>query len=534
MSTVESILIGGRWKPGAFVGTFQAMNPSTGVPLKPIYPISSWSDIEEVIGEAWKAAQVLVNVHADRIGDFLELYARGIERYSAELINIAHEETGLPKQPRLSSVELPRTVNQLREAAQAARTRSWMLPTIDTKNAIRSRFGPLGAGVAVFGPNNFPFAFNSAAGGDFAASIVAGNPVIAKANPGHPATSRLFAEEALSAVNEAGLPEGTIQLIYQMSAEDGKRLVSHPLIGATAYTGSRQAGLVLKEEADRAGKLIYLELSSINPVVLLPGALKERGSEIVAEFVASCLMGAGQFCTNPGLIVMLATAEVESFITGVKDKFKTIEPDILLNEGVLRNLKSKIERLVRAGAEIVVGGNPRSRNECRFDNTLLRLPAGKFLQRPAVFQEEVFGNASLIVIAQDVAELLELLRCLEGNLTASIYSHTAGDDDGLYDEVARILRRKVGRVLNDKMPTGVAVSSAMNHGGPYPATAHPGFTAVGMPASVRRFAMLECYDHVRESRLPSELQNQNPEGNWRFIDGRWTIAPLTADAESND
>jgi alpha-ketoglutaric semialdehyde dehydrogenase len=527
MSKVENILIGGKWKTGDFIGTFQAVNPSTQTPLEPIYPVSSWKDIEEAIRESRKAAQILVDADADRIGNFLERYADRLESRGRELVALAHEETALAKHPRLESIELPRTTNQLRQAAQAARACSWMLPTIDTRNEIRSRFGPLGGAVVVFGPNNFPFAFNSVAGGDFAAAIVARNPVIAKAHPGHPGTSRLLAEEALMAVQEAGLPAATVQLFYQVSADNGKRLVADPFIGATAYTGSRQSGLALKEAADRAGKLIYLELSSINPLVLLPGALKERGKEIADDFAGSCLMAAGQFCTNPGLILLIAGTDADRFVADVSRKFQTTGSETLLSETVLQNLHRNVEDLVKAGAELIVGGEG-SRRGYSFPNTLLSLSGASFLENSSTFQKEAFGNAALVVLANNFSELLAVLDRLDGNLTASIYSHRWGEDDALYDQVAAILRRKVGRLLNDKMPTGVAVSPAMNHGGPYPATAHPGFTSVGIPASVRRFAMLECYDHVRESRLPVELRNQNAERIWRCIDGQWnsdSIAP---------
>src|SRR5262249_41344498 len=197
----------------------------------------------------------------------------------------------------------------------------WALPTIDTKNNIRSMYGPIGP-VAVFGPNNFPLAFNSASGGDFAAAIAAGNPVIAKANTSHPGTTKLLAEEAFAAAQATVMPAATIQLIYRVNHEDGERLVSDPRIGATGYTGSPAPGLKLKAAADGAGKLIYLEMSSINPVVILAGALAERLDDISGQFATSCLMGAGQFCTNPGLIILIAGDATERFLEAVVGKFK--------------------------------------------------------------------------------------------------------------------------------------------------------------------------------------------------------------------
>ena len=396
------------------------------------------------------------------------------------------------------------------------------MPTLDRQRNIRSLYLPLGP-VAVFGPNNFPLAFNSVAGGDFAAAIAAGCPVLAKANTSHPGTTRLLAEEAFLAVQETGLPPATVQLLYRTSHADGERLVAHPLLGATAYTGSRAAGLVLKAAADRAGKPIYLELSSINPVVILPGALRERASRIAEEFLGSCLLGTGQFCTNPGLVLLLDGPEAQAFVQEVARRFQAAPVGTLLSAGVLQSLEESVARLQAAGAVVVAGGRPGGGAGFSFQNTLLTTTGQRFLQRPHELQTEAFGNASLFVLCRDPEELEQVLGALEGNLTGSFYTDTAGSDDGLYARLEPILRGKVGRLLNDKMPTGVAVSPAMNHGGPYPATGHPGFTAVGIPASLRRFAMLACYDNVRPERLPPELRDSNPSGTlWRFVDGHWT------------
>ncbi len=249
-----------------------------------------------------------------------------------------------PSSPRLKDVELPRTVNQLRQAAAAARDGSWVQATIDTKANIRSMYGPIGP-VAVFGPNNFPFAFNGAAGGDFAAAVAAGNPVIAKGHSSHPGTSRLLAEEAHAAAKETDMPAGFVQLIYRTGHADGEKLVSHPLIGAVGYTGSRRAGLKLKTAADRAGKPIYLELSSINPVFILPGALDERLDDLAQEFSTSCLMGTGQFCTNPGVVVLPGGATSETFVNAVAKRFREAPAGTMLGEGVRKSLASGIATL---------------------------------------------------------------------------------------------------------------------------------------------------------------------------------------------
>ncbi|MEK6236765.1 MAG: aldehyde dehydrogenase family protein, partial [Planctomycetales bacterium] len=415
---------------------------------------------------------------------------------------------------------------QLRQAAAAARDGSWRAATIDTNAGIRSYLAALGP-VAVFGPNNFPLAFGSVSGGDFAAAIAAGNPVIGKAHSSHPGTTRLFAEEALGAIQDVGLPPATVQMIYRTSHADGERLVSDPRIGATGYTGSRSAGLTLKAAADKAGKPIYLELSSINPIVVLPGALRERAGAIAEEFVGSCLMGAGQFCTNPGMVLLLADENAEALIADLKGKFEAAPVGTLLSGGVLDGLQGGLALLQKEGAALLAGGTSGGGAGFSHANTLLRVSAARFLDKPETFQTEAFGNASLLVVADDAEQLCRVLECLEGNLTGCVYSHTENEDDALYDQAAPLLRQRVGRLLNDKMPTGVAVSAAMNHGGPYPATGHPGFTAVGIPGSLLRFAMLQSFDAVRGSRLPAELQDKNPNGTmWRLIDGQWSQAEV--------
>ncbi len=475
------------------------------------------------LSAAQKAAAELLRVSVDQTASFLKACANSIEARSEELVKLASLETGLAVEPRLRSVELPRTINQLHQASSAVLDRSWCRATIDTQTNIRSKYGSLGGPVAVFSPNNFPLAFNSIAGGDFAAAIAAGNPVIAKANPGHPGTTKIFAEAAFEALQTTELPSATVQLLYHFPPEDGLRLVSHPLLGATAFTGSRAAGLRLKEAADRAGKLIYLEMSSINPVFILPGAVKEKLDEIAMELFQSCTLGSGQFCTNPGLVVLLEDESGEAFLREASRLFQSIPAGILLNAQVLEDIDGAIGCLQKHGAEIVTGGKKMNTTGYCFANTLLRVSGEDFKKNPRALQTEAFGPVSLFVFAEDEKQIMEIAALLEGSLTGTIYSQSKDEDNPLYERIEPVLRHKVGRLLNDKMPTGVAVTPAMHHGGPYPATGHPGFTAVGIPASILRFAALQCYDNVRQDRLPVELQDKNPTGKmWRFIDGEWT------------
>lgn len=516
------VLIDGQWKASAGIKTFQAINPRTEQPLPDQYPVSPWPEIEQALEAASAAFRRAAGWHGVRFAQFLECYANNIESRTDDLVEIAHQETALPVSPRLKDGELPRTTNQLRQAAAAAREGSWTLPTIDTKANIRSYLGPIGP-VAVFGPNNFPFAFNSAAGGDFAAAIAAGNPVIAKGHTSHPSTTRLFAELALDAVRETDLPPAWVQLIYRTSHEDGAKLVSHPLIGASGYTGSRHAGLTLKTAADAVGKPIYLELSSINPVFILPGVLTERLEALADEFSGSCLMGTGQFCTNPGLVFLPGGANSQAFVDAVAKRFQAAGVGTMLSPGVQKNFLDAVKSLQAGGAKLVTGGTAGGGTGVSCANTLLTVSGDAFMSNPEALQAEAFGNGSLFVIASNPDQLPLLAERLEGNLTGALYTATDGSDDALYEKIEAPVRQKVGRLLNDKMPTGVAVSPAMNHGGPFPATGHPGFTAVGIPAAMRRFGMLQCYDGIRPHRLPSILQNAATESKtWRLIDGAWT------------
>lgn len=515
------VWIAGTWREAEATSTFQAENPAVGQRLDGEFPVSGWQDCEDALTAAALAAVELRTVPAEKLARFLELYADNLEAQADALVARANAETGLPVSPRLRDIELPRTTTQLRQGAAAAREGSWTAAVIDTKANIRSHFAPIGP-VVVMGPNNFPFAFNGVAGGDLAAAIAAGCPVIAKGHPLHPGTTRLLAECASAAVKEAGLPPASVQMMYHISNEDGLRLVADPRVGAVSFTGSRAGGLRLKAAADVAGKPIYLELSSLNPVVLLPGAIAERGEQLAAEIADSALAGTGQFCTSPNLLVAIASPETEKLTRNLTAHLEERPIGALFSCGGREGLDASVGLLRKAGADVLTGAAPADAEGYRYRNTLLRVSAAQFLASPESLQHEAFGNATMLVIATDAGELLRVIESLEGNLTGSIYSSATGADDAAYRPIADALRYRVGRLLNDKMPTGVALSPAMNHGGPYPSTAHPGFTAVGIPRSLQRFGALQCYDSVRPERLPAVLQDKAPNPKmWRQIDGQW-------------
>ena len=358
--------------------------------------------------------------------------------------------------------------NQLRQGAAAARDRSWCHATIDTKVNIRSKYGPLGGAVVVFGPNNFPFAFNSIAGGDFVAAIAAGNPVIGKANTGHPGTE--------PAARRAGVRRGRARraCLRRWSSSSTAR---RPTSGSGSCRIRRRRhgvhgqqgapGLRLKEAADKAGKPIYLEMSSTNPVFVLPGALAERGPAIARELFDSCALGAGQFCTRPGITVVQEGAQAEAFLAEAAGALRQGDTgDAARPQAARRGSPRASASSSRTGPASWPAATRSTGPRYAFANTLLRASGDAFLAHPHALQTEAFGTVNLVDRRQDAAQMIAIAASLEGNLTGSIYSDTAGGDDELYARLEPVLRQKVGRLLNDKMPTGVAVTPAMNHGGP--------------------------------------------------------------------
>lgn len=501
------ILIDGVWRVAASESWFQAEDPTTGETLPLHFPVSTWADCDMALAAASRAARELRLLSGERIASFLNMYADNIESAADSITRAAVEETALPLTPRLREIELPRTTDQLRQAAVAACEGSWRHVAIDTERNIRCTFAPIGP-VVIFGPNNFPLAFNGVSGGDFASAIAAGNPVIAKAHPLHPNTTRLLAEEARKAEKAANLPPGTVQMIYHVSNENGLRLVSDLRVGAIGFTGSRTAGLALKRAAEDTGRPIYLEMSSLNPVIFFPGSIRERVDDLARELADSCLAAAGQFCTSPNLLLALEGPETEQLIQRTARNFIGCPERPLLSRSVRDKVQQGVRALQDAGADLVIGGHVIDEPGYRHQNTLLRVAASRFIATPSQLQREVFGNATLFVIASSPDEMEQVLWLLQGSLTGSIYSaeldHT---DDELYARMEPLLRERTGRLLNDKMPTGVAVSPAMNHGGPYPATSHPGFSAVGIPHAITRFTALQCYEGVRDDRLPHFLRS---------------------------
>jgi NADP-dependent aldehyde dehydrogenase len=527
---MEPVLIAGRWRPAASVDSFRAVDPTTGETRTAVWPVSGWSDVDAALDAATVAAAELRHIADERRADFLERYAKRLEARAADLVAAAHAETGLPVKPRLADVDIPRMLDQLRQAADATREGTWRMAMIDTAKNIRSAACGLGP-VVVFPPANFPFAYGCLTGGDFASAIAAGNPVIAKAHPGHPSVSRIAAEEAVPALAEAGLPAATVQLLHGIPLADGVRIVADGRVGGTGFTGSQQAGMTLFAAAAAAGKVMWVEMGSVNPVVLLPAAVAERREQIADDLVASVTGSAGQVCIKPGIVFLVDDEAGRTFVTAVAQRLGAIGPQVLLNPPGRDRLVTNIAALRQAGATQLTGdtmARPAAAGPCMSLPTLLTTTGNAFLANPESFLVEVFGNVTLLVTCRSLEELARGVARVHGALAASIYVASNGDDKPAFAAIAPLLIEKAGRIVENRMTTGMAVVPSMQHGGPWPAAAPPFYSAVGMPWSILRYARRICFDGWSQQRLPAILCDALPPGRpWRFIDGRWAQAGIT-------
>ncbi len=518
-TSAEQVLVAGSWRAAAAAGTYQAVDPSSGLDRPAIWPVSGWSDVDEALDAAVSAAAELARLPGDALGGFLDRYAARLEARGADLVALAHAETGLAVKPRLADVELPRTLDQLRQAAAAAREGTWRMAMIDRQKNIRSAAFGLGP-VVVLPPANFPLAYGAVTGGDFAAAIAGGNPVIAKAHRSHPAVSLLAAQEAVAALRETGLPAATVQLLHGVA--DGERLVADPRVGGTGFTGSEHAGKKLFAAASAAGRVIWVEMGSINPVVLLPGALAERGEEIAGELTASVTGSAGQFCTKPGVVFLVDDAAGSAFVRGLAERFAAIAPQVLLGPGGRDRLVAAVTAVRGAGAALVAGGTTGA-GRCTHAPTLLEVPATDLLSRPAELLVEAFGNVTLVVRCRSLEELVRGVECVQGSLGASLYAARDGGDDEAFATIAPALVQRAGRIIENRMPTGLAVTPPMQHGGPWPSAGPAFYSAVGMPWTILRFARRICFDGWTEARLPEIVRDAAPAGRpWRYVDREWT------------
>ena len=486
------------------------------------------------------------NVHVDRALEAadgacdpyrrlpVDARAAFLDRIAAEiadnehLVEAAHVETALPM-PRLTG-ERARTAAQLRMFAQLIREGSWVDARIDRalphrtpapKPDLRRLLIPIGP-VAVFGASNFPLAF-SVAGGDTASALAAGCPVVVKAHPAHPATSEIAARAIIAAAEASGIPSGVFSLLQSTRNDIARALVQHPLVKAVGFTGSLRAGRGLFDAAASRPEPIpvYAEMGSVNPVFVLPGALAERAASIAEGLKDSVTLGVGQFCTNPGLTIGLGDTRFDTFVDQLDALISKAPPGTMLTPAICRAFEAGVLRLTGIDG-VSTTRSMATVQEWQALPSLFVTEAAVFLRHPQIC-DEVFGPSTVVVRCGSRAELEAIARRLDGQLTATIHG-TPGDLEE-YASLVSILEHKAGRLIVNSFPTGVEVCASMQHGGPYPATTDSRSTSVGT-AAINRFARPVAYQNFPQSLLPAELQDANPRGIWRLLDGELTKAPV--------
>jgi NADP-dependent aldehyde dehydrogenase len=502
--------------------SFRGVNPATGDRVEPVFHSATTQELAQATAAAEAAFAVYKNVGGPARAAFLRRIADSLAAAGQEIVARAHLETGLPL-ARLTG-ELARTTGQLRLFAETAEEGSWVDARIDEalperkplpRADIRSMLRPLGP-VAVFGASNFPLAF-SIAGGDTAAALAAGCPVIVKAHPAHPGTSELVGQVIQAAVAECGLPDGVFSLLFDADTSVGAALVVDPRVKAVGFTGSAAGGMALmKLAASRREPIpVYAEMGSGNPVFLLPGAMRERGPAIGKGLFGSFTLGSGQFCTKPGVVFVPRDAADE-----FTDELRLAAADGgrlgMLTHGIAQRYAAGVKARSEEGfAELAGSLDEYEGSAAVAKSAIFQTDVETFLREPSL-AEEIFGPTTLLVRYGAAHHLLEAARGLHGHLTATI--HSGAGDEELAAELLRVLEGKAGRVLFDGYPTGVEVCPAMVHGGPWPATSDGSSTSVGTRAMLR-FARAVCWQDCPDALLPAELRRGNPLGVMRLVNG---------------
>src|ERR1700682_4688438 len=522
MKITGTMLIGKSEVMGTH-GSVRAFNPAADIYLDPSFGVGGEEDVDRACTLADQSFDSFRETSLAERARFLRRIGQGILNLGDALIDRAHAETSLPK-GRLEG-ERGRTVGQLEMFASIVEGGRWIGATIDSalpdrkpqaRPDLRLRRIALGP-VAVFGASNFPLAF-SVAGGDTASALAAGCPVVVKAHSAHPGTSELVGRVIQHAVAACGLHEGVFSLLMGEGSAIGKALVSHPAIKAVGFTGSRPVGTLLMQIASNRPVPIpvYAEMSSINPMFLLPGALSIRSEKLAQGFVDSMTLGVGQFCTNPGLAIALESPDWERFRSAAAEKISAKAVGTMLTPGIEVAYRSGLQRLATTkGGSTLAEGQPGS-GTCVGRAALLSTDAKQFLAVPHM-QDEVFGPASLLVSCRNIDEMVALAEQLSGQLTASLHLET--EDVAVARRLLPVLERKVGRIIVNGFPTGVEVSYAMVQGGRYPATHDSRRTSVGATA-IERLIRPICYQDVPSALLPLALQDDNPLSLWRLQDGK--------------
>ena len=502
---------------------FHAVNPATGSKAEPGFYTATAQDIDQACNLAADAFHELGRFSSSDRAALLRRIAENLTSEGAAIVERANLESGLPL-PRLQS-ELKRTTGQLNLFAYVLAEGSWVNARIDEADRerkpiprpdIRSMLRPLGP-VAVFGASNFPLAF-SVAGGDTASALAAGNPVVVKAHPAHPGTSELVGKLIQKAVEDANFPTGMFSLLFDSGVEVGVSLVQHPAIKAVAFTGSASGGQALMRLASERPEPIpcYAEMGSTNPLFILPGAMRERGAQIAKGLQASVTVGSGQFCTKPGMVFLPAEQSAD-FERTIQESVGGLDPFLMLTEGIAAKYRQAVDqRLARSKAELIVGRREtNAKASATTEAMVFRISLDNFLVHPEL-GEEVFGPTTLLVNYGSGHDLLAAAEQLHGHLTATI--HGTEEDLARAHELIRVLETKVGRIVFNGFPTGVEVSHAMVHGGPFPATSDGRSTSVGTQA-IWRFVRPVCYQDFPDAALPPELRAANPLGLVRLVNG---------------
>lgn len=520
-------LINGTWV-GEISGGFQATSPATGAALAPKFAEAGEAEVNLALLAAGSAFDASLDLPPRWPADLLDAIAAKVMDVGDALLERGEAETALPR-GRLT-MERGRTVGQLKMFAEFIRDGSWVDATIDPadpkraplpKPDVRRMLRPRGP-VAVFGASNFPFAF-SAVGGDTASALAAGCPVIVKGHPSHPGTSELFAAAVLAALHECRLPPGLFALLQGSSHTLGGALVRHPALEAVGFTGSHKAGRALFDLAASRPRPIpvFAEMGSVNPFVILPGALVERGETIARDLAGSMLLGGGQFCTKPGVAFAIG-ADAEPFVAALAQHIAAAAPVTMLNGALRDNFTRRASEFSQSrGVKTLVP--PKPQGTAAMTPGLFETTAETFQNEPTL-REEAFGPGGLVVRCGSIDEALDCVRRIGGSLTGTVQIG-GGDDQQATARVLRALESSVGRLIVNGYPTGVEVCHAIVHGGPYPATTDAGSTSVGSSA-IRRFARPVAFQDAPDALLPPALQNANPLGIERTVNGKRTNAPL--------
>ncbi|MNX58555.1 Alpha-ketoglutaric semialdehyde dehydrogenase [compost metagenome] len=499
---------------------------STGDALPFSFVQATVDEVDAAAQAAATAYPTYRNLPATRRAEFLEAIAAQLDALDDEFVALVCRETALPA-ARIQG-ERARTSGQMRLFAQVLRRGDFYAARIDRALPERQpmprvdlRQYRIGVGpVAVFGASNFPLAF-STAGGDTAAALAAGCPVVFKAHSGHMATAEWVADAIIRAAEQTVMPKGVFNMIY--GAGVGEALVRHPAIQAVGFTGSLKGGRALCDMAAARPQPIpvFAEMSSINPVLLLPEALRVRGEKIAAELLASVVQGCGQFCTNPGLVIAVRSPESTAFIARLSQLMAEQPAQTMLNAGTLASYEKGVRALLEHPGMTHLAGQEQHGKQAQ--PQLFRADVSLLLEGDPLLQEEVFGPTTIIVEVADKVELRQALDSLHGQLTATLIGEA--QDLHAHADLLAVLEQKVGRVLFNGYPTGVEVCDAMVHGGPYPATSDARGTSVGSLA-IERFLRPVCYQNCPDELLPDALKDVNPLGIARLVDGSSHRQPI--------